>query len=374
MAQTNNPMPDLSALPPVSRRTIPISGIIVDFYGIEELAADTESVSLLWLHHPRLRSRGDMAEIAARCVHAVNDAPKPGRKHGLVAAAFDQRNHGSRLVSSRANKAWREGNTTHAQDMLGMIAGTVADQQLLLDLVDTYIHKDGDATYDDPVQAAEGLYYSNGALPSHIAVTQHLQLGVSLGGHSGWQLLFADERVTAGVLIIGCPDYMDMMADRARLTKLPSYVAATESRPFFGSHDFSTALVDSCRKHDPKGIVFGLDTPAWPAPGTEEEERLHSTLKRHLTGKRLLVCSGGADKLVPYRCVDPFMSVFKKAADTWPDLSLTVINNIYDGIGHSFSSAMVQDAVEFVVETVSAAPTSTSSASQSTGSPKTSKI
>lgn len=39
-------------------------------------------------------------------------------------------------------------------------------------------------------------------------IDHHLALGVSLGGHSVWQLLFADPRVRAGVPIIGCPDFM----------------------------------------------------------------------------------------------------------------------------------------------------------------------
>lgn len=39
-------------------------------------------------------------------------------------------------------------------------------------------------------------------------IDQHLALGVSLGGHSVWQLMFAEPRVTAGVVIIGCPDYI----------------------------------------------------------------------------------------------------------------------------------------------------------------------
>lgn len=33
-------------------------------------------------------------------------------------------------------------------------------------------------------------------------------LGVSLGGHAAWQVLFNEPRVTAAVVIIGCPDYM----------------------------------------------------------------------------------------------------------------------------------------------------------------------
>lgn len=46
-----------------------------------------------------------------------NRLPPPERKSGLIAVAFDQRNHGSRQVNKLANEAWREGNKTHAQDM-----------------------------------------------------------------------------------------------------------------------------------------------------------------------------------------------------------------------------------------------------------------
>jgi dienelactone hydrolase len=41
-----------------------------------------------------------------------------------------------------------------------------------------------------------------------IAIDRHLALGVSMGGHSVWQLMFAEPRVSAGVVVVGCPDYM----------------------------------------------------------------------------------------------------------------------------------------------------------------------
>ncbi|CAK7201324.1 hypothetical protein SEUCBS139899_004028 [Sporothrix eucalyptigena] len=362
MAHTNNPMPDLPPPPVVSRRTIPMAGLLVDVYGLAELPADTESVSVLWLHHPRLRAREDMADIGARCVHAVaEDSQKRGSRHRLIAAAFDQRNHGSRLVSPRANTAWREGNTTHAQDMFGMIAGTVTDTHLLIDLVDGYHHHEGHDSHgqtkdEKKSEDARDAGFASGLLPGHVAVTQHLVLGVSLGGHSGWQLLFGDDRVTAGVLIIGCPDYIDLMVERARLSKLATYKASTEGgAPFLNSRDFPAALVASCRKRDPKAIVFGTDEAVWPAT-TEGEKAVHDTLQKHVAGKRFLVCSGGADKLVPYRNSEAFLNVFKKAATTWPDLAVTVQDNVYDGIGHQFSAGMVADAVQFVVDTVADAP------------------
>ncbi|CAK7231768.1 hypothetical protein SCUCBS95973_008032 [Sporothrix curviconia] len=391
MAHTTNPMPDLPPPPAVSRRTIPMAGLLVDLYGLAELPADTESVSVLWLHHPRLRSREDMADIGARCVHAVaEDSQKRGTRHRLVAAAFDQRNHGSRLVSPRANTAWREGNPTHAQDMFGMIAGTVTDTHLLIDLVGGYHHHDGHDSHgqteedkkkkktnsgagagDDSEDRDAG--FASGLLPGHVALTQHLVLGVSLGGHSAWQLLFGDDRVTAGVLIIGCPDYTDLMVERARLSKLATFQASAEEggAPFLGSRDFPSALVASCRKRDPKAIVFGTDTAVWPST-PEAEKVLHATLQKHVAGKRFLVCSGGADKLVPYRNSEPFLNVFKRAATTWPDLALTVQDNVYEGIGHQFSAGMVVDAVQFVVDTVADAPSTEASRDKVTS--KDSKI
>ena len=186
--------------PPISRRTIHIAGILVDVYGLAELkrpgesSEDASSVTLLWLHHPRLRAKEDMADIAARAIAGWNDylcgpaaSGQPIGRHGLVALAFDQRNHGTRLVEPRANEAWRQGNPTHAQDMFGIIAGTVADTRGLMDMVEGYLFADGKTV-----------------------VTNHVFLGVSLGGHSGWQLMFTDERVKAAVLVVGCPDFMGM--------------------------------------------------------------------------------------------------------------------------------------------------------------------
>lgn len=130
-----------------------------------------------------------MADIASRCITAFHQAhpahTNPTR--GLIALAWDQRNHGSRLVDGKANGAWREGNGTHAQDMFGVIAGGVADQMGLIDAV--------------------GGYLFQGEGEGRRVVDGHLVLGISQGGHSVWQTLFREERVRAGVVVIGCPDF-----------------------------------------------------------------------------------------------------------------------------------------------------------------------
>jgi hypothetical protein len=144
------------------------------------------------------------------------------------------------------------------------------------------------------------------------------------------------------------------MRDRARLSKLATYSAGDEGASFTGSKDFPPALVEACKKLDPKGILFGTATV--PAPGTTseaEQKRLRALLDERIKGKKFLVCSGGDDKLVPYRCSQPFMDWLKDATRTWyADGGLYVEDNVYAGVGHSFSSGMVKDAIRFVMDVV----------------------
>jgi pimeloyl-ACP methyl ester carboxylesterase len=63
--------------------------------------------------------------------------------------------------------------------------GTALDTSLLIDHLGSYIFHGPDAPL----------------------IEQHIVAGVSLGGHAAWQVLFNDPRVTAAVIIIGCPDY-----------------------------------------------------------------------------------------------------------------------------------------------------------------------
>ncbi|OIW23706.1 hypothetical protein CONLIGDRAFT_674523 [Coniochaeta ligniaria NRRL 30616] len=330
-----NPLDPLPSPPPsISLTTLPITGLLVDIYGLAELPPTATQISCLWLHHPRSRRKEDMAHFARHAVAAFNQSVSASNSsRGLIALAFDQRNHGSRLVDDRANGAWREGNERHAQDMFGVIAGTVSDQERLIDAVGGYLfHDERDKRRID----------------------RHLVLGVSLGGHSAWQSMFLDQRVVAAVVVIGCPDFEYLMRDRARLSKLVTYSAGDAGASFAGSRDFPPALVEACKKLDPKGVLFG--SSAVPAPGaTSEAERarLRTVLDERVKGKQFLVCSGGDDKLVPYRCSQPFMDWFKDAARTWyADGGVYVEDNVYAGVGHAFSSEMVRDAIRFVVNVV----------------------
>ena len=125
MATTNNPMTVGPTADAASMKTIQMAGLLVDVYGLAEVPAAAGHISCLWLHHPRTIDKSAMANIAADCIAAWYASPQArGGERALVALAYDQRNHGTRLVDELAVKAWREGNATHAQDMFSVIAGS----------------------------------------------------------------------------------------------------------------------------------------------------------------------------------------------------------------------------------------------------------
>jgi pimeloyl-ACP methyl ester carboxylesterase len=280
-----------------------------------------------------------MADITALALSSWNSRASTSR--GLIAVAFDQRNHGTRLISDVANLAWRKGNKTHAQDMFGGVSGTVVDTLHLIDALEGYLFGNGD-----------GPGASNG---KQRAIDQHLALGVSMGGHSVWQTLFAEPRVTAGVMVIGCPDYMSLMTNRAKLSKLSTYSKSDSGASFVGSKDFPDALVGACKKYDPKGILFGTGDISFPTSDAEKE-RLRPILDSCVRGKKFQLLSGGSDKLVPYAKVKPFVDFFKGATTTWYKEGGTSVEDIvYPDAGHEFNAEMMKDAVRFIVDTVSEA-------------------
>lgn len=313
-----------SAMPSVSSRTFHIAGIPVTVYGIDELPQPCDAVACLWLLHPRLEAKESMRPVGTDVIWDWNSRRPSSSKKGLIAVAFDQRNHGAREVEKLANEPWRSPtpNPRHAQDMFSIFHGTAVDTSLLMDHLASYVFNECNSP----------------------PIDQHFVMGISLGGHAAWQVIFHEPRVSAAVIIIGCPDYIRVISDRARLSKLPSY----SDDSFVGSPDFPNALVSAVIKRDPKGLLFGLD-PITPAPPASEQDRLRKILDAKLKGKALLVCSGGSDRMVPYHCSAPFMEFLKNAAAGWyADGDVYVEDNVYDGIGHQYSDGMRKDAVRFL--------------------------
>lgn len=140
------------------------------------------------------------------------------------------------------------------------------------------------------------------------------------------------------------------------MSKLSTFSAQDNGASFLGSKDFPGSLVEACKKADPKAIFFGTDAvPDATASGPTDGTAKHIFHDR-LRGKKFLLCSGGIDKLVPYRCGEPFLQWFKQAAGSWfKDENVSVDDRIYPGIGHAFSADMVKDSVQFIIDAVGSA-------------------
>ena len=329
-------------LPPaVSRETHYVGGVLVTVYGLKELQADIHNVTCLWLLHPRLQTQGCMEPIASSTVSEWCKKLRKLQNHdkstGLIAVSFDQRNHGTREVDPIANEAWKGGNEKHAQDMFASYHGTAVDTSHLITYISSYIFPQ-----------------------SEHAITNNMVLGVSLGGHAAWHCLMHDSRITTAIVIIGCPDYLSLMSDRARLSKLKTW---TESQPpgtdFLGSKDFPNGLIDALEQYDPAGMLFGVrhrDHDCFHLEPTEvERTRLMPIMERCFKGKRILNMAGGADRLVPYKCGQPFLGWMKRstAEDSWfGDGKVVVEDIVFDGVGHELSSGMVEEVHRFVLESM----------------------
>jgi pimeloyl-ACP methyl ester carboxylesterase len=206
-------------------------------------------------------------------------------------------------------------------------------------------------------------------LPSYIfpqskqTVTENLVLGISLGGHAAWLSLLHEPSVTAAVAIIGCPDYTRLMRHRADKSKRPSWVCTSpKGAGFIGSKDFPAALATAVKKYDPAGLLMGTleGDDCLHQPSEKEIQKLRPLMQRHLAGKKILNLSGGADKLVPYSCSEPFISFLSHAIDKdsgwFADGGVELTNKVLEGVGHEVTEEMLREAVEFVTRVLAATP------------------
>ncbi|KAK0862314.1 hypothetical protein LTR87_016627 [Friedmanniomyces endolithicus] len=186
---------------------------------------------------------------------------------------------------------------------------------------------------------------------------------VSLGGHATWQLLLTEPRIRAGLVIIGCPDYVRLMTDRAIRSKLGTCMATDPpGLRFLGSEDFPPPLLAAVEERDPAGILLGeLDTVTGDDhlhdPSLSEKHRLRSILAQRLGGKKILCLSGGKDRLVPPECGEPFLTWLKKAMEPqtgWAgDLGIEVEDIVDPGARHEFLKRMRTKAERWLCDVLS---------------------
>ncbi|KXS96645.1 hypothetical protein AC578_6913 [Pseudocercospora eumusae] len=333
LPQTHQAFADVK---PVSWQRLDVGGILTTIYGMDELPQHPESITAFWLLHGRGDTQDSMAYTAAAFLEAWHKKREQiGSRKGLICICFDQRNHGSRMIENDHNLSWKQGNPQHAQHMFATYSGTAHDLSLLITHIESQLV---------------------------FKIHDHVVGGVSLGGHASWVALMKEPRITAGMIVVGCPDYVRLMTDRAIRAKLRSCMTTDPpGQEFLGSPDFPQSLVAAVERFDPAGILLGeLDVYSAEdikhEPSREEVKRLRPIVEQTLAGKKIICLSGGKDRLVPYVQGEPFLTWLKRgiAKDGWAGDQGIELEDIKDpDAGHQFSTLMRNEAERWICEVLS---------------------
>ncbi|KAH9481523.1 hypothetical protein JR316_0006050 [Psilocybe cubensis] len=269
----------------VVKQSFTIGGIQTTIFKTSR--APDGSVAVVFLLHGRQGSAEDVVSFAASLLQKEKDVPK---SRGLYVVTLDHRNHGGRTVEVRANNTWQEKNELHAMDMYSIQVGTARDITFLCDFLPTYLFPHDECKVD-----AWGV------------------VGISLGGHSSWLALSQDPRITVGIPIIGCPDYLELMKYRAN-----------ESGVSLEAPYMPVSFFKLIKSVDPASKEYASITAANP-----------------FLGKKILVLSGEKDPLVPWVASEKFVDRLEVG-----DGSKRVF--LQKGVGHKCTEEMVSEACSFI--------------------------
>ncbi len=129
-------------------------------------------------------------------------------------------------------------------------------------------------------------------------------------------ITWTDDRLSFGIPIIGCPDYMKLIRGRAAKLSLPlepPYVPAQ--------------LVETINRKD---------------PATKPFDQLDAT--NPFLGKRILVLSGANDKLVPWNASRSFVESLEVGNE---GIKKVIVQT---GVGHECTKEMLEELANFVGE------------------------
>jgi hypothetical protein len=253
--------------PQLSKTTFNIGGLPVNVFGLDELTPSPSRATAppppeicLAIH---MHGRGGSADNEEDIVrHLYDRVHRSSQERGLktrefLIVNFDARNHGHRMTSEKGQQGWKQGNERHAMDLYSMIVGMAQDVTFLVDFLPSYLFP-----YDDR------------------RISQFVVTGKSLGGHATWHVLANDPRITIGVPFISCPSYAALITDRTRtsfVTNGPPHIPASLS-----------------------SLISRID------PASQQYDSFDPS-RNPFWGKRICMCSGEADKLVPWRCAEQFV-------------------------------------------------------------------
>ena len=199
-------------------------------------------------------------------------------------------------------------------------------------------------------------------MPAHLSTIPltHHTLGISLGGHSAWQLAVNEPLIRTAVAVIGCPDFTRLMLHRAAKSRLRSFDAA-QPAGFVGGPDFPPALVAEVDRCDPAAVLLpsSLRAGSGAAAGSVAADNLPraaASLDKALAGKALFALSGADDGLVPYSAGAAFYAFLQTATAVpdgwWARGGCVFVERVYDGVRHEMTPRMAEDAVRFFVDEV----------------------
>lgn len=269
-----------------------VGGIQVNIYkGHSESIKQPHSVAILFLLHGRKGSAKDMDPVARTIIEKNMDQQQ---QRELWVVTLDHRNHGERLIELRANCSWKDktsGNELHAMDLYSIQTGTAEDVSFLIDFLPIYLFPEDDCKVD-----AWGI------------------AGKSLGGHSTWIALSRDPRITVGIPIIGCPNFLNLMKQRAHKCAIP-----------FEAPHVPKSLISLINKDDPASKDF---------------KSLNSS--NPFFGKKILILSGKEDPLVPWSVNKSFVDALEVGPEGVKKVS------VKEGVEHTCTDEMVDDAAAFI--------------------------
>ena len=227
-------------------------------------------------------------------------------------------------------------------DMLGIYAGTTADLGLLIDLLPGYLefHYNPPPPPLPPPAIGVPTTETQGAYIPIPTITSNIALGISLGGHAAYLAALHLDKVTSAIPIIACADYPALISNRLKQSKLVPVVSASSSSntpSAWMPSSFLNLLLNSQSR---------AQSPLLTSP--------HNTPLGALKGKKLLILSGGADKLVPPEHSRGFIESLRREIDQGElkGTKAAVREVVYDGVGHEFTLEMAEEVRRFVRDRV----------------------
>ncbi|KAE8316728.1 hypothetical protein BDV41DRAFT_573621 [Aspergillus transmontanensis] len=252
-----------------SKMTINIAGFHVYLYGVDELSPQQSKDTVVLFHvHGRTRSYADAELFAHQFLFQL-------KQMGNLKKGF--------VIDSLAVQDWSGGNQKHAHDMLAMIDGNVFDIQTVMKYLSVY---------------TEGLF----------TPTEFVMSGLSLGGHTAWDILSKVQGIKAAIIIVGSPNLTDLLIER----------------------------LDNAADSEK-----GTDSTKW----TESISLMYRGRDRSLGnihGKRILILNGALDALVPSKFTLPWIEKNGSRND--------VSFNVFENTGHWLSLEMMDTIVEWVLQ------------------------